>query len=518
MPNILSPVTESLGFGIRPRLPPGCGRKGAQLRPAVRRARILLIDNDPEFRHYMNRRLASAYYRLESAESARAALQSCARERPDLVIMDLRLDDMDGLTLLKEIKSRWPILTVVIVTAHATIAEAVQATQYGAFGFLLKPVDKAELLNHVTRALAASNFTQAAGDLRAQIVTRSRLMEERLGLAKQAAGSEEPVLLTGENGTGKELLARAIHAASSRRDQPFVAVRCRDVDEDTLELELFGRRASPARRARSGQAGALQAAAGGTLLLDEVDYLPVRLQVALAATLFKPATPANFRRPARPEVRLIGTASRDLKALMLAGAFRHDFYYQINVLPIEIPPLGRRREDIPLLISHFLQRASGDDGYKKIYSRDAIELLAMTDWPGNVRQLFELVKQNVALSQGKVITKELVERSLGAGAKKVPTYDEARDGFSRDYLALTLHLTTGNISQSARLAKRSRTDFYDLLARYQIQPNDFKRAAPGAVKRKFGPHRLERKHDAIAPGAQPYTGGSDCRAGEPASA
>jgi two-component system, NtrC family, response regulator GlrR len=477
MPDISPAVTASLGFGIRPSPQPEKERRGSRPRQAVRKARILLIDNDPQSHRLMDARLASVDYLLESADSARAALESCARERPDLVIMDLRLDDMHGLALLREIKSRWPSLTVVIVTAHGTIAEAVQATQCGVFSFLVKPVERVELLNHLKRALTASSFTQAAGDWRAQIVSRSRLMEERLGLANRAAGSEEPVLLAGENGTGKELLARAIHAASSRREKPFVAVRCQDGDDEALELELFGRRVSPVRDARNGQVGALKAASEGTLLLDEVGYLPARLQVQLAAKLSKPATAANSHSPARPAVRLICTTSRDLKALMEAGAFRQDLYCQINVLSIEIPPLGRRREDIPLLVSHFLEQASEDGANKKKYSRDAIELLTTTDWPGNVRQLFELVKQNVALSHGKIMTKEFVERSLGQGAKKVPTYDEARDKFSRDYLTHSLRVTAGNISHSARLAKRNRGDFYKLLARYRLQPNDFKGVA-----------------------------------------
>jgi two-component system response regulator GlrR len=177
--------------------------------------------------------------------------------------------------------------------------------------------------------------------------------------------------------------------------------------------------------------------------------------------------------------RLISTTSRDLKKLMEAGEFRQDLYYRIDILPIEIPPLGRRREDIPLLVSHFLEQATEKGGTKKIYSPDAIELLATTDWPGNVRQLFDLVKQNVALSHGKIMSKEFVERSLGRGVTKVPTYDEARATFARDYLTHNLQATSGNVSQSARLAKRNRTDFYKLLARYRVAPDDFKNEATG---------------------------------------
>src|SRR5216684_5794345 len=453
--------TTSLGFGIH--------RAESESKQRVRKARILVVDNDLESRRFLNARLAGGRYRVDTVDNSQAALDACVRSRPNLVISELRLDPMDGLALLKELKSCWPALTVIIVTAHPTIAEAVRATQCGAFGFLVKPIEREELLGQVERALAASTFALAEGDWRSDIVTRSQLMEERLGLANRAAGSDAPVLLTGENGTGKELLARAIHAASSRRDHRFVAVRCKDPGEAALENQLFGRVAA-FDAVQPREAGALEAAHGGTLLLDDVDHLSARLQSELMAALGDPMT---------SRARLISTTSHDLKKLMEAGGFRQDLYYQLNVLPIEIPPLGRRREDIPLLVSHFLQQAGEESGAKKLYSPDAIELLATTDWPGNVRQLFELVKQNVALSHGKIMSKEFVERSLGADIKKVPSYQEARENFTRDYLTSNLQATSGNVSESARLAKRNRTDFYKLLARHRVAPEDFKKDDAG---------------------------------------
>jgi len=322
----------------------------------------------------------------------------------------------------------------------------------------------------VERAVANSTFSTADGNWRSDIVSRSHLMEERLGLANRAAGSDEPVLLTGENGTGKELLARAIHAGSARRDKPFVAVRCKDAEENAIEIELFGWPLTAMGGETPQPGGAIQAARGGTLLIDEIGELPLRLQVELMKALRE--APGGLS-PLRSDARLICTTSHDLKERLQSGEFRQDLYYHINILPIEIPPLGRRREDIPLLVSHFLEQVT-ENGNKKIYSPAAIELLKTTDWPGNVRQLFDLVKQNVALSHGKIMSREFVERSLGREAKKVPTYDEARDNFSRDYLTQNLQTTAGNVSQSARLAKRNRTDFYKLLARYRLAPDDFK--------------------------------------------
>ena len=463
------PSTVSLGFGIIPQFKSASPGKDEAIPEKGRKARIMVVDSDPESRRHLTTRLTLANYVVEAVADAAAALDSCVRSRPNLVITDLRLDGLDGLALLRELKSRWPAMTVIIVTAHGTIADAVQATQCGAFGFLVKPVEKAELLGQVQRAVAASTFTLVEGDWRAQIVSRSQLMEDRLSLANRAAGGDAPVLLTGENGTGKELLARAIHAASSRRGKQFVAIRCGNQTELSVESELFGSRHADPTDTTTLMRGAFEAARGGTLMLDEIGDLPLRLQVELARVLRR-----------TPAVRLICTTSRDLKKATDAGLFRQDLYYQINILPIEIPPLGRRREDIPLLVSHFLEQATEPHEQKKIYSPEAIELLATTDWPGNVRQLFDLVKQNVALSHGKIMTKEFVQRSLGKDAKTVPTYDEAREEFTVAYLKSNLQTTAGNVSQSARLAKRNRTDFYKLLARYRLQPDDYKNSAQAA--------------------------------------
>jgi two-component system response regulator GlrR len=470
-------LTASLGFGLTTRAKPPRSRKDEVAPTEERRARILVVDGNAESRRFTNARLSGANYLVETANDAQGALDACVRSRPNLVVTDLHLNGVNGLALLKELKSRWPSLTVIIVTAHATIPEAVEATQCGAFGFLIKPLEKAELLSQVERAVASSTFHRVDGNWRCDIVARSQLMEERLGLANRAAGSDEPVLLTGENGTGKELLARAIHAGSARREKTFVAVRCRDADERALELELFGQHmAAPGEAPQPG--GAIAAARGGTLLIDEIGDLPVRLQVELMQALR--VAPGGLS-PLRSEARLICTTSHDLKERMQTGEFRQDLFYHINILPIEIPPLGRRREDIPLLVSHFLEQVT-EVGNKKIYSPAAIELLKTTDWPGNVRQLFDLVKQNVALSHDKIMSREFVERSLGKEAKKVPTYDEARDDFARSYLTQNLQTTAGNVSQSARLAKRNRTDFYKLLARYRLAPEDFKNDAGGDKK------------------------------------
>ncbi|HXI47183.1 MAG TPA: sigma-54 dependent transcriptional regulator [Steroidobacteraceae bacterium] len=470
MKSKLMPSKNSLGFGIEPQVREPRRPNGETAPVPPRKPKILVVDADQAMRRLMGVRLGAANYSVQSTDSAQAALDSCVRSRPNLVITDLRLEDMDGISFLKELKSRWPLLSVIVLTGYGTIAEAVEATQCGAFGYLVKPIEREELLGQVQRAIAASTFDPSDSDWRTKIVSRSQLMEDRLSIANRAANCEVPVLLTGENGTGKELLARAIHAAGPRRKRPFVVLACKDRQRQALEVELFG---------SESQESALQRAQGGTLLVDEIGELPSDLQVALARAIVQSSLPSSNaqhtnQRAERKNARLICTTSRDLQALVQSGAFFRDLFEQINILPIEIPPLGRRREDIPLLVSHFLEQATEAGGQKKIYSPQAIELLATTDWPGNVRQLFDLVKQHVALSRGKLMSKEFVQQSLGPQAPSMPAYDEARDQFSRDFLAANLQRTRGNVTKAARLAKRNRTDFYKLLERYRLQAHDFK--------------------------------------------
>ncbi len=417
-----------------------------------RKAKLLVVDDAPGLLRLLTIRLRAENYEVEAVENGVAAVAAASRFRPDLVITDLRMDQMDGIGLLKELQSRWPGLKVILLTAHGTIPDAVQATQMGAFGFLTKPVEKQELL--------ISGFTGSDEDWRAGIVTRSSLMEERLAQAHMVAGTDARVLITGESGTGKELLARAIHNASPRRHKPFVAVSCSGSDEPALDAALFG------------DGGAMAAAEGGTLLLDEIADLPLALQAKLLR--FLPDSPSQDTAGATANVRVIASTAKDPQALVAAGSFREDLYYRLNVVHIEMPPLARRREDIPLLVAHFLARLSAETGMRRIYAPEAVELLATADWPGNVRQLANVVRQTVALSQTPIMPVEMVQQSLGGSPGRMVSFDEARDEFTRSYLSQILQITGGNVSQAARLAKRNRTDFYKLLGRHQLTPEDFK--------------------------------------------
>jgi two-component system response regulator GlrR len=445
-------------------------KKDAQLR----RAKILVVDDDPGLLRLLTIRLRSENYEVEAMSSAAEALGAVGRFRPDLVITDLRMDQMDGIGLLKELQTRWPALKVIILTAHGTIPDAVRATQSGAFGFLTKPVEKQELLDQVQKALKISGFPTVDEAWRAEIITRNPAMEEKLAQAQLVAGTDARVLLTGESGVGKKLLARAIHQASARKGAPFAVVSLAERSEPELEAELFGDepQATPGSAARRGL---LEAAEGGTLYLEEIADLPLGLQAKLVRVLQDNRIQPTGAQAARAvTVRVMASTRRDLTQLMVSGRFREDLYYRLNVVHIDLPPLAKRREDIPLLVAHFLEQLAAESGTRKIYAPEAVELLATADWPGNIRQLQTVVRQNVAIAQTPIISVEIAQQALGSAAGNLPSFDEARDEFTRNYLVQILQITGGNVSQAARLAKRNRTDFYKLLSRHQLSPDEFK--------------------------------------------
>ena len=436
----------------------------------------MLVDDDPGLLRLLSIRLRAEDYEVEAVESAHKALAVLYRFRPDLVITDLKMDEMDGIGLLKELQTKSPGLRVVIITAHGTIPDAVTATQGGAFGFLTKPIDKDELMETVERAMKLSGSAESDDDWAAEIITRNQKLKEILAQAKMVAATDARVLITGHSGTGKELLARAIHRASPRRDKPFVAINCSAMAENLLESELFGHVKGAFTGATRNHEGLFQAAEGGTLLLDEIGDMPMRLQVKLLRVLQEhQVRPVGSTDAIEVDVRVISATHRDLQKMMRDGSFREDLYYRLNVVNITLPTLDQRREDIPLLVSHFLQQIATEAGQeRKVYAPEAVELLVTAEWPGNIRQLYNIVRQNVALSRSPVISGELVQSSLGEHAGKLASFSDARDEFTRNYLSQILQITMGNVSQAARLAKRNRTDFYKLLSRHDLNPDSFK--------------------------------------------
>jgi two-component system response regulator GlrR len=442
---------------------------------------ILLVDDDPDLLKLIGLRLTSAGYRVRTAESGEAALAAIAVTRPSLVITDLRMPGIDGMQLFDGIHRQHPALPVIILTAHGTIPDAVAATQRGVFGFLTKPFDSKELLQKVAAAVSLSGGESSAAsedEWRAGIVTRSPAMEDLLRQARLVADSDAAVLVTGESGTGKELLAQAIHRASRRAAKPFVAVNCGAIPAELLESELFGHARGAFTGAVQAHKGLFQSADGGTLLLDEIGDMALPLQVKLLRVLQEgEVRPVGSTQPIPVDVRVISATHRDLDAQRAAGLFREDLYYRLNVVSLHLPSLADRREDIPLLASHFLRRLA--ERYRKpvpTLAPDAMAALVAAPWPGNVRQLLNLLEQAVALTTTGVIPATLVQGALREDAAAMVPFEEARKTFERDYLVRLLKITGGNVTQAAQLAKRNRTEFYKLLQRHRLEPGMFKEA------------------------------------------
>ncbi|HDT2034864.1 TPA: two-component system response regulator GlrR [Klebsiella pneumoniae subsp. pneumoniae] len=438
-------------------------------------ARLLLVDDDPGLLKLLGMCLVSEGYSVVTAESGPEALRVLGREKVDLVISDLRMDEMDGLQLFSEIQKGHPGMPVIILTAHGSIPDAVAATQQGVFSFLTKPVDKDALYKAIDEALEQrSPATDEAW--RQAIVTRSPLMLRLLEQAGMVAQSDVSVLINGQSGTGKEIVAQAIHNASPRHDKPFVAINCGALPEQLLESELFGHARGAFTGAVSNREGLFQAAEGGTLFLDEIGDMPVALQVKLLRVLQeRKVRPLGSNRDIEINVRIISATHRDLPKAMARGEFREDLFYRLNVVNLKIPPLSERTEDIPLLANHLLrQSADRHKPFVRAFSSDAMKRLMAAKWPGNVRQLVNVIEQCVALTSSPVIGDALVEQALEGENTALPTFVEARNQFELNYLRKLLQITKGNVTHAARMAGRNRTEFYKLLSRHELDANDFK--------------------------------------------
>ena len=359
-------------------------------------AHLLLVDDDPGLLKLLGMRLVSEGYSVVTAESGQEGLKVLSREKIDLVISDLRMDEMDGLQLFTEIQKQQPGMPVIILTAHGSIPDAVAATQQGVFSFLTKPVDKDALYKAIDSAL---EHAAPSGDdgWRESIVTRSPVMLRLLEQARMVAQSDVSVLINGQSGTGKEILAQAIHNASPRSKNAFIAINCGALPEQLLESELFGHARGAFTGAVSSREGLFQAAEGGTLFLDEIGDMPAPLQVKLLRVLQeRKVRPLGSNRDIDINVRIISATHRDLPKVMARNEFREDLYYRLNVVNLKIPALAERAEDIPLLANHLLRQAA--DRHKpfvRAFSTDAMKRLMTASWPGNVRQLVNVIEQCV---------------------------------------------------------------------------------------------------------------------------
>ena len=445
---------------------------------SAKRASILVVDDDADILRLLSLRLQAAGHEVRTADSGEKALAEFARQRPHLVITDLKMGGMDGMALFEALHQQGPTLPVIIMTAHGTIPDAVAATKRGVFGFLSKPFDPRELLEQVDEALkhAGADGSDNAAPWRRHLITRSPLMEDLLRRARLVAQSEASVLIQGASGTGKELLADAIHRASARAGGPFVAVNCAAIPENLLESELFGHKKGAFTGAAYDHKGLLQSAHGGTLFLDEIGDMPLPLQAKLLRVLQeREVRPVGGTQSVAVDIRVISASHRNLEERMKTRDFREDLYYRLNVVSLAIPALADRREDIPLLAAHFLKTTAeryGKDLHG--FAPDAMELLVAAPWPGNVRQLQNAIEQAVALAPSGIIPASLLQNAIRDESGGLASLDEAKRAFERDYLVRLLRVTSGSVAAAARLAQRNRTEFYKLLDRHELDPASFK--------------------------------------------
>ncbi|ALG67464.1 sigma-54-dependent transcriptional regulator [Beggiatoa leptomitoformis] len=441
----------------------------------ARPLRILLVDDDAFILTLMSAWLEDAGYEVATVESGEKAVLELPLFRPHLVVTDLRMDGMDGIALLKQIQDYNTILPVIMLSGSAQISDAVRATHQGVFEFLTKPVDPEDLFRCVQAALThvGTANREEASEFAPEIIHRSAIMSNMLKQAHRVAKTRSNVFIGGATGTGKELLARAIHRASPRKDQVFLAINCGALSEQLLESELFGHEKGAFTGAVRKNLGLFQAANGGTLFLDEIGDMPANLQVKLLRTLqdgqVKSVGAVNS---VTVDVRIISATHHDLEASVRRGEFREDLFYRLNVIPLYLPPLSQRREDISLLIDYFLTKQAQREAVEQVprFSPEAMEYIIDLSWPGNVRQLQNVVEQCSVLCASPIIPLSLVKQALRDSETKFQTLTQARKEFDKNYLQRVMNMVAGDTLHAAHIAGCEPDDFKNLLREYAIDP------------------------------------------------
>ncbi len=445
---------------------------------SIRDARLLIVDDDEDILNLLVKWFESEGATPATARDGRQALEHIDKERPDLVITDLVMNGMDGLKLLSEIHRRDPIMPVIMVSGQAVIADAMKAAHLGVSAFLTKPLKQKELVDALKQALDNSGVRRAAhrDGFASGIVYQSKQMAELLDRARLVSSVDSTVLISGNTGTGKELLARAIHEGSPRSAEDFVSVNCSAIPEQLLESELFGHEKGSFSGAANRHDGLFRAASGGTMFLDEIGDMPLALQSKLLRVLqdFE-VRPVGSTKCYPVDVRVVSATHRDLTQAVEEGEFREDLYYRLSVVPLHMPALDERREDINPIAEHLLETLCKRHklGQKK-FAPEAKKILSSVSWPGNVRQLGNVIEQCAVLSGGEIITAEMVKTALSQRPGEVLPLDEAKKNFERDYLISVLRITGGQVSNAARLAGRNRTDFYKLLSKHELDAAEFR--------------------------------------------
>ncbi|MGK0296546.1 MAG: two-component system response regulator GlrR [Gammaproteobacteria bacterium] len=444
-----------------------------------KKSKILIVDDDQEILDLLSIWLNEADFEVITSSSGEQALEKLSNLNPSLVITDLIMTGMSGLDLLAAIHGEDPLLPVILLSGQAKIPDAVKATHLGSSAFLTKPIGKTELLSNVRRYLRLSSDPAAKDTFSKNIIFQSKVMAKLLELSHTVAESNVTVLITGATGTGKEIIARAIHDASPRQNHPFIAINCGAIPEQLLESELFGHEKGAFSGAISKHEGLFQAANGGTLFLDEIGDMPLTLQVKLLRVLqdFE-VRPVGSTKSFPIDVRIISATHNDLEKKVENSEFREDLYYRLKVVPIVIPKLSQRREDIPLLAAHFLHLyATANKKEDKRFSPDAMQYLLSVEWPGNIRQLMNVVDLCATLCKTDIIPLSFIKKALQSKPGKIQTLKKARQEFEEKYLISILRITNGHVANAATIAGRNRTEFYKLLNQHNLEPSKFRKDA-----------------------------------------
>ena len=436
---------------------------------------ILLVDDDQALLRLLTIRLEQQGYQIISTDDGAKAMQLLQQFPVDVVISDLRMPNIDGMMLFDQIKASFPTLPVILITAHGTIQDAIAATKLGMYGFITKPIDHQELQKALS-SIATQKPVANENHWAKNIITRNDKMLSLLDKAGRIAQRDVSVLITGASGTGKEVLAQAIHNASSRASNPFIAINCGAIPENLLESELFGHTKGAFTGAVLASPGLFKEADGGTLFLDEIGDMPMSLQVKLLRALQEQQIrPVGSSQSFNIDVRVISATHKDLQQAMHEQEFREDLYYRLNVVNFSLPLLKDRSDDIPLLARELLRQIAVKHQVDvTAFSDDAIQLMVTSNWPGNVRQLVNVIEQCVALAETTIIPKHLVEQALSSNRATWPNLSDARDAFEHTYLRKLLNMTDGNVTRAAFLAGRNRSDLHKLLKKHELDAASFR--------------------------------------------
>ena len=446
---------------------------------------ILIVDDEKAIQTSLQGVLEDEGYRVAAVGSGAQALSRLVEEVPDLVLLDIWMPGMDGLEVLAEIMRIRPDQTVVMISGHGTIETAVKTTKLGAYDFVEKPLSLEKTLLTVARAIEHSRLEGENRALRErfergqEIVGQSPAIQELRRQIAIAAPTNGRVLIHGENGSGKELVARAIHALSARRDGPFVEVNCAAIPEELIESELFGHEKGAYTGAVSRRKGKFELGNGGTLFLDEVGDMSLKTQAKVLRVLEEQAFErVGGTEQIKTDVRVITASNQNLPDLIAAGRFRDDLFYRLNVIPVEVPPLRQRKEDIPLLVEHFIRVFSLENGKRpKTVSVEALAYFLAYDWPGNVRELRNLVERLVIMTPRGVIGPEDLpppvrpkEARLAENQIKERTLKEAREAFEKAYILAELRGQDWNMTRTSERLGIERSHLYRKLKAYGITP------------------------------------------------